>query len=161
LRKYIPSEKIVEVKQVIDGCNTDEQAGGEHPSGDTAGNGSAGEPMLRGAIDIFTGLQYCAENKQMYREFLKMFCDMKEEKKQRIEELFAGKAWEDYAVAVHALKSTSLSIGAKRLSEEALALEKAGKEQKEEFIMEHHAGAMYLYELTVREGYQILMSEIC
>jgi len=30
-----------------------------------------------------------------------------------------------------------------------------------EFILEHHTEAMQLYALTVREGYQILKSEIC
>jgi len=161
LKKYIPSEKILQIGEIIDSNKTEENDKAVTSSDTTGGTCFEDEQMIRGAIDIFTGLQYCAENKQMYREFLKMFCDLKEEKEQKIEDLFAKKEWEEYTVAVHALKSTSLSIGAKRLSELALALEKAGKEQQVEFILEHHTEAMQLYALTVREGYQILKSEIC
>ena len=86
---------------------------------------------------------------------------MKAEKAQAIEDYFAKKDWENYAIAVHALKSTSLSIGAKKLSEAALLLEKAGKEGQETYILDNHGKLMRLYDFTVREGYQILNSEIC
>lgn len=160
LIKYIPSDKIREAEKRPESKNgTQEQT---VQSGETADSADPAESMpVRGAVDIFLGLQYSAGSTEMYCEFLKMFCDMKNEKKQKIEDLFAQKDWENYAIAVHALKSTSLSIGAKRLSELALELEKAGKEKQTDYIEAHHEEAMRLYEFTVREGYQIIQSEIC
>ena len=162
LKKYIPADKIIPVSatQTPETMRRKEEPL-QTESTTQKQEQETQEKLMRGAIDIFLGLQYSAESKEMYYEFLRMFCDMKPEKKQKMEELFAQKDWENYAIAVHALKSTSLSIGAKKLSETALALEKAGKEQQEAFILEHHEAAMQLYDVTVKEGYQILSSEIC
>ena len=107
-------------------------------------------------IDRELGLRYSAESEEMYREFLKMYCDMMPEKKERLEQCFENEDWENYTIAVHALKSTSLSIGAKILSEKALALEKAGKAQEISFIRENHGDAMETYEMTVQEGWEML-----
>ena len=161
LKKYIPAEKILAVGQGSISNRTEFGEQTVQSDGNQKTMDTIVETPLRGAIDIFLGLQYSAQSTEMYCEFLRMFCEMKSEKMQKIEELFTKEDWENYAIAVHALKSTSLSIGAKRLSEAALALEKAGKEKQEAFILDHHEEAMKLYELTVREGYQILQSEIC
>jgi len=161
LKKYIPEQKILAAGQRSISSVTEFREQTEQSDGKTETVEAIGETPVRGAIDIFLGLQYSAQSTEMYCEFLRMFCEMKNEKMQNIEELFAKADWENYAISVHALKSTSLSIGAKRLSEAALALEKAGKEKQEAFIIEHHGEVMKLYELTVREGYQILQSEIC
>ena len=103
-------------------------------------------------IDIKTGLQYCAGSQDMYKEFVKMYCDGYEEKKQQLEEFFEQEDWANYAIKIHALKSTSLSIGAAGLSELAASLEKAGKSNDAEFIVAHHNDAMVLYEMVVKEG---------
>lgn len=124
-------------------------------------NANGTNKLLRGTIDVFLGLQYSAENAEMYREFLRMFCDMSKDKQEKMQECYAQENWEDYTVLVHALKSTSLSIGAKKLSEMALISEKAGKENQISLIRENHEALCKLYEATVQEGYQILDSEIC
>lgn len=49
------------------------------------------------------------------------------EKADYIERLFEERSWKNYVIEVHALKSTSLSIGAAKLSELAKKLELAGK----------------------------------
>ncbi|MBP3617434.1 MAG: response regulator [Lachnospiraceae bacterium] len=103
-------------------------------------------------IDRELGLRYSGESEEMYREFMKMYCEMMPEKKERLEQCFREEDWENYTIAVHALKSTSLSIGGKILSEKALALEKAGKAQEFSFIKENHQDAMECYEKTVQEG---------
>ena len=46
---------------------------------------------------------------------------------------------------VHALKSTSLGIGAKELSEMAKEQEKAGKENNTEYLLENHGKLMDAY----------------
>ena len=46
---------------------------------------------------------------------------------------------------MHALKSSARIIGAEELAEEALGLEKAGKEGDLAYIREHHAAVMEDY----------------
>ena len=107
-------------------------------------------------IDMEVGLEYSAGMEEMYQEFLTMFCDMKEEKKPLMESSFSDKDWGNYRIYIHALKSTSLSIGGKILSEQALALEMAAKEEDIEYIMQHHEEVMNLYDATVEKGRDIL-----
>jgi len=81
-------------------------------------------------------------------------------KQQEIQASYDAEDWQSYAIKVHSLKSTSLSIGGQKLSELAKQLEKAGKEKEVEFIRKHHGAVMKLYEDTVRECHNILSGEI-
>lgn len=173
LQRYIPEEKKIierevderEIAEESAGAETDERktaeesAGAETDERETAEESDgvvADEETTDSWIDRELGLRYSAESEDMYREFLKMYCDMMPEKKERIEQCFGKEDWENYTIAVHALKSTSLSVGAKRLSEKALALELAGKAQEISFIKENHRDAMECYEKTVAEGRELL-----
>ena len=51
---------------------------------------------------------------------------------------YENKDWYNYEILVHALKSTAKMIGAAGLSENAKAAEFAAKENREEYIVEHH-----------------------
>ena len=118
-------------------------------------------------MDLKLGLQYSAGSKEMYREFLQMYCDGQEKKKAQIEECYKKEDWDTYTTLVHALKSTSLSVGGKKVSELAAELEKAGKSLRtgEEtvesltFIRAHQKEAMELYDETVAEAYRFLKEE--
>lgn len=159
IKSYIPWEKIQKPRKTCAGGQTQNVAQPEKK--EVHRETEADERIIRGTIDIFTGLQYSAGDETMYKEFLRMFCDMGKEKMERIQAGYEQADWPDYSILVHALKSTALSIGAKRLSERALELEKAGKEGRIPFIHEEHDGLMKLYEMTIKEGYQILESDIC
>ena len=65
---------------------------------------------------------------------------------QRLIALFEAENWTDYAIKVHALKSTALTIGAEALSGQAKELELAGKEKKVEFIRKNHPLLLQKYE---------------
>ena len=79
-------------------------------------------------------------------EMLRMFCDQRAGKQAEIASLYESANWTDYAVKVHALKSTSLTIGAEALSAQAKELELAGKRGDADFIQAHHAALLQAYE---------------
>ncbi len=108
-------------------------------------------------IDTQMGLDYCAGAKDFYLEMLQMYCGQAEEKRLEIVSLYENGDWAGYAVKVHALKSTSLTIGAKGLSEQAKALELAGKDGDEKYIKEHHAELIQAYE-AVCQGIESAVS---
>lgn len=121
----------------------------------TQGSGQE-EPAVGKYLDLSIGLQYSAGSDEMYRQFLAMYCSMKEERTEKLTASFQEKDWKNYTVYVHALKSTSLSIGGKELSELAAKLEQAGKEEEIDFILENHEKVMELFRLTVEEGERYL-----
>ncbi len=95
-------------------------------------------------LDKEVGLQYCCGSEEFYREMLQSY--LKNSRLDEIRTHFTDEKWEDYRIAVHALKSTSLSIGAKELSEAAKELESAAKEGRISEIKANHATVMADYE---------------
>lgn len=78
-------------------------------------------------IDTQTGLTYCAGSEEMYLEILETYLSQRDKYMFGMREYYEKKDWDNFAILVHALKSTSLSIGAKDLSEEAKKMEMAAK----------------------------------
>ena len=109
-------------------------------------------------IDCDTAMMYCAGSEEMFREFLAMFCNLYEQKRAKIVKCYEEENWEGYGIELHSLKSTSLSIGGKQVSELAFELEKAGKSGNAAFIREHHEEVLQLYERTVQDGLGVLKS---
>ena len=71
------------------------------------------------------------------REMLFVFYDSIRENSDEIRGFYDSENWENYTIKVHALKSSAMLIGAAKLSEGALALENAGKEENLAYIREH------------------------
>ena len=107
-------------------------------------------------------MQYCGDMEEMFQEFVKMFCERKEETFEKIKTAYDAGNWEDYTTHVHALKSTALSVGGRKLSEAAKALEMAGhvccegpeseKEKQLAFIRENHEKTLALYDAYCDEA---------
>lgn len=108
-------------------------------------------------LNVGLGRSYSCDSDEMYRELLTMFVDTWQEKKSQIEEAYQAGDWKNYTIYVHALKSSSLSMGAEKLSDLAKQHEMAGKAvQKEEdteknlqFITEQQKALIELFENTV------------
>ena len=94
-------------------------------------------------INLEVGLQYCMNSKDFFVQMLTTFTDGK--KAEKIQAVFESGDWKNYQILVHALKSTSLSIGAENLSEQAKHLELAAKENKVKEIQSNHAELMTTY----------------
>ena len=103
-------------------------------------------------IDTELGMQYSGGMEEMYRTFITMFCKRREETKAKLQDAFDAENWKDYTTFIHALKSGSLSVGGKILSEQSKELEMAGHENRIEYIKENHHKAMELYDAFVAEA---------
>ena len=87
-------------------------------------------------LDTKMGMNYCMNDEEFYVEIIETY--VQNDKRQLIADAFAAENWKDYETYVHALKSTSLNIGAVELSEHAKALELAAKEGDYGYIRENH-----------------------
>ena len=97
-------------------------------------------------VNVELGLNYCGGDEDFFKDMLRMFQAQGGGKRAEIQALFDAADWAEYAVKVHALKSTSLTIGAEALSAQAKELELAGKRGDGDFIQARHAALMNAYD---------------
>lgn len=105
------------------------------------------------------GVEYCGGNRTMYLDVLSSYREEVAENIELIKDYYTLKDWKNYEILVHALKSSSLTIGAGTLSEEAKAHEMAAKSGDEEFIGK---GFEHLYEqchIVIEEAEAILKED--
>ena len=142
LKKFLPKELVQEVRAT-------ETAKVAVESADKAAAGSAPQVALSAMLDKATGLAYCMNDQNFYNEMLDEYvkCDKTDE----LVEYFEKGDFEYYRITVHAVKSTSLTIGAKKLSEDAKALEKACKENNLDFVKANHGAFLEEYAKLIRE----------
>lgn len=99
---------------------------------------------LEKILDYKVGMQYCGDNEGLYKEMLGAY--LSNDKHAQICKFYEEKDWEQYRILVHALKSTSLMIGAVKLSERAKQLEYAARDNQIDVIKENHDTVMKDYE---------------
>ena len=78
-------------------------------------------------LDVEKGISYMGGNENNYREILSLYAHEGSSKIRQINQLFEQRDLKNYVIEVHALKSSSLNMGAVKLSELAKELEAAGK----------------------------------
>ncbi len=99
-------------------------------------------------LDIDMAMRYLGDSEEFYEEMLRSYLD--NNRKDEIQEYYERREWDDYCNAVHALKSTSLTVGAVGLSGAAKEMEIAVKDGDLVFIEENH-------DSMIREYEQLLM----
>ena len=114
-------------------------------------NGNAGKTLEERfpTLDIELAFTYCMDDEELLLEMIDEYLIW--ETPNELDGYFDAKDWKNYEIAVHALKSTSLNIGAKDLSEHAKALEFAAKGSDTDYITEHHREVMDEYHRLIDE----------
>ncbi|MBR6669137.1 MAG: response regulator [Ruminococcus sp.] len=107
-------------------------------------------------ILVSKGLTYTSGNKDVYYEILEMFVQDGIEKLEQLNSYVENEDWKNYIIKVHALKSTSLTIGAVMLSEFAKKLELAGKSEDFGIIRKENKKLLNLYNEVISEGRSLL-----
>ena len=138
LMKYLPEEKISTVSE-------EEKTKKEQP----ISQDDEFAPMRAVGIDIETGLRFCQNDKDLYRSIILDYAQTSDEKIKNIVEYFNKEDWKNYGICVHALKSTSKTIGALELSEKALRLETAANENNASLIHKEHEKALEQYQEVI------------
>lgn len=99
-------------------------------------------------IDFEKGINYCAGDEEFYIDVLSDY--VAENRKAEMEELFASENYADYAVEVHALKSTSRTLGLEKMGNLAEKLEHAAKDGNIEYVKANHAEAMDYFDSLLK-----------
>ncbi len=109
-----------------------------------------------GLISVSKGMGYTGGVEDAYYEILEMYVRKGEEKRSQINSFAEKEDWKNYIIEVHALKSTSLSIGAVELSELAKKLELAGKAGDYDTIIKENNSLSELYMKVIAEGKRLV-----
>ena len=150
LLKYLPGQLICKNSEIKNSTDTMQPEPEEYiDESEKSETGHMQQLKKLEGLDVKTGLAYCMNEEEFYVEMLKEY--LKADKAPKIEKFFAEEDWDNYRTVVHALKSTSLTIGAVHLSEAAKALEMAAKEGNADYIRSHHKDAMEEY-ATLKNG---------
>lgn len=98
---------------------------------------------LSSVLNTEIGIEYCGGDEDFYVEMLQDYVDG--DKTDELNKFFTAKQWADYRVQIHAVKSTSLMIGAEALSEKAKALEMAAAQGDESTVTANHEAVLAEY----------------
>ena len=129
-----------------------------------------------GNIDKALGLSYVMDMEDLYQEILQVYLEEAPQMKADLENAFAAGDWDLYRTKVHALKSTSLNIGASALSEAAKECEFSckrmageptegyaadndiadGKEREVQFLKDRQAPLMEMFEAVIGEAQSMI-----
>ena len=151
ISKYIPSELV----EVVDMTALEEKeelgaarvAGGAHTADGGGDEFSSAErarlEKICPQIDLATGLTNCMDSKEFYIEMVKEF--LAGDRSDELTKAVNSEDWQTYRIAVHALKSTALVIGAVEFSNFAKTQEFSARDGNIETLKEKHPVFMEKY----------------
>lgn len=97
--------------------------------------------LTRAGVDLEQALAYCGDE-EGFREIIAIFHAEGKKRRKNLEHYYQEQDWKNYVICVHALKGNAKGIGAGELSEMARELEMAGKENRIDFLHDHHEAMM-------------------
>ena len=127
LMRFLPKEKVECVR---------EENGADIP--DIRPTDEFFETLEEMGVDTGIGLKYCSNDKDFYRSMLSEYVRGRAEKEEGLKKSIKTKDMREYAVYVHAIKSSSKMIGASLLSEQAAKLEAAADNSDIDTVLDEH-----------------------
>lgn len=144
LLRYLPMEMTIEECAEVEKAHTKQEEG-------TGEKRTEQSDMQEALISKETGLKFCGGSEELYNEILVSYCEEGRKYQKQLEQYLAEENWGDYGIVAHALKSTSLNIGAVTLSEAAKKSELASKAGETEEIKSNHELLQELLEQVLRK----------
>jgi len=80
-------------------------------------------------------MEYCGNSEEVYQIMIEEYLAQGPEYTNLLRDYYHKRDWKNYRTIVHALKNTSLLIGAKDFSEKAKKLEYAANDGKEDILL--------------------------
>ncbi len=134
--KYLPNELILEPED-------------ESHKEDNISQTKTFLEQLSSFLDTKTGLNFCMNDEDFYKEVLNTYLDKNQ--LTVLQTSYDEKDLKTYQIQVHSVKSTSLSIGATKLSNDAKQLEMAAKENDFAYIEKNHEPFMISYKKLLEQ----------
>ncbi|MBR5336416.1 MAG: response regulator [Lachnospiraceae bacterium] len=146
IRRKSVSDSALDENEIMEFGPEDDVVEYEPGTGEETGT-EAGflEKLKAEGIDAEAGLSFCGGSSDFYREMLSDFATSAEGKAGSLEEHFKAKEWNEYKVMAHSLKSISMTLGIRGVSDMARRMEDACKSDDEAYILANHANFITRY----------------
>ncbi len=102
-------------------------------------------------VNMEEALTYCGGDKEFMKSVAKLYIEESDEVKANLERTFNDKNWKEFATHAHALKSNSKTLGMRDITEAALELEMAGKEEDVAYINDNYKQFIELFDDVLEE----------
>ena len=161
LVKYLPEDGFTYEEsddEIVEEQSADES---ESEAPEERGSSILLDTLRAEGINVDDALGYCMNDEDFYKDLLKTYVNSESEKREMITKYYTEENWKDYQVQVHALKSSSKTIGLDELSEMALEQENAAGENDEKIIFEGYEPMMTRYAADVKKIKNILGLDNC
>lgn len=155
LVKYLPKDSFT-YEDRSGSVNETDEAEELKEEKEESRNSEVLEKLREDGFNVDAALGYCMDDEDFYIELLKTFANSAPEKREAITAFYSEENWKDYQVQVHALKSSSRTIGLDTLSDMALDQENAAGENDEKTIFSGYGDMMSEYDESVRKIKSIL-----
>jgi signal transduction histidine kinase/CheY-like chemotaxis protein len=109
------------------------------------------KPQCTAELNVQLGIQYSGGNSKLHRQVCDSVLKDADKNLDTMIKAIADKDWHRFTVEVHAVKSSSMSIGAVTLSEFAKQLEALGNESNETAITANWQEFLHLYSVTMQK----------
>ncbi len=139
LETYIPEEK----KRFVEEEKPPQPVPGASP--EVAAEAQQDPFTQMEGIDMATALTYCGGSLDDYIDLVRVYLSTSGKTFNDIVDFHDRKDWKNYAILVHALKSSSKTIGASKLAEIAYTEEMAAKAEDVDTIEAHHEALLAEY----------------
>ncbi len=106
-------------------------------------------------VDVDMGIRNCGSLED-YKQVLQIAADYGNKQLDELEKYQQQKDYENYTIKIHAMKSSSLNLGAVDISEMAKQQEIAGEAGKYDYIEEHAESFRAIYRGLLEEIYAVL-----
>ncbi len=85
-------------------------------------------------IDTKKGMDYCLKDREMYISVMEEYQRDAAVKLEEMERYYSEEEWDEFVIRIHSVKSSSLMIGAEKLSKKAKRIEEAAKERNLDIV---------------------------
>ena len=107
-------------------------------------------------VEVEQGIANCGKDLTDYLKVLKIAYDYGEKQLEELQQMEQQQDYEDYTIKIHSMKSTSLNMGAVKLSDMAKAQEMAGREGNYAYIEEQMEPFLAEYRRLLKKIEEVL-----
>ncbi|MCR4590482.1 MAG: response regulator [Lachnospiraceae bacterium] len=154
--KSLLSDSVISYRKVM----ADEDEEKDAPADETAQSEEEGAPeteeyedfvrLEKQGINTAKGMDYCLKDREMYISVLEEYQKDAAVKIVDMNKFYSGEEWDEFVIRIHSVKSSSLMIGAERLSKKAKMIEDAAKDRDLQLVHEAFPEFLPEYEAVVQ-----------
>ena len=114
------------------------------------------DKSVRCIVDKAYGVELCNNDEELYKEIIDAYFEQGRQNIRALVDFYDSEDWYNYAILAHAIKSTSLNVGAREFSKVAANHESAAKNSNGEFVKASFSAFINEYRQILSEVHRLI-----